>query len=262
MPLSIDDPDESMIWRIGTNSFELADHVEWEPHTHPQQHELLWGSRGTLTAETEHGHFAIPGTLGLWIPAGVEHRVSGSPGTSFRCSFIDGDIDDVPTTTTAVAMPEVLRSVLDRLEAPPYLAAGPRIHAEEFALSLLEPVEVSTIDLPFPLDARTRLIADTILADPTDDRTIEDWGRHVGASARNLSRLFVAETGMSFTAWRTRARMRRAIEWLAADHPVSLVSRRSGYSSPSAFVQAFRRELGRTPGEFASIRAEATRKSA
>lgn len=262
MSATIDDPDALMVWRIGTNTFELSDRVEWDTHSHPHQHELLWGSRGTLTAETEDGFFAIPGTLGLWIPAGMDHRVIGTPGTSFRCTFIDAAVSPIASTTTAVAIPDVVRAVLDRLEAPPYLSAAPRLHAEELALSLLEPVEVSTVDLPAPIDARTRLIADALLANPADDRTIEDWGRHVGASARNLSRLFVAETGLSFTAWRTRARMRRAIEWLAADHPVSLVSRRCGYSSPSAFVQAFRRELGRTPGEFATVRSEAARKSA
>ncbi|WP_120493637.1 helix-turn-helix transcriptional regulator [Microbacterium phyllosphaerae] len=262
MSLTGQHPDESVTWRIGTHSFELADHVEWDAHSHDDQHELLWGTRGALTAETDDGYFAIPGSLGLWIPAGVTHRVVAAAGTTFRCTFIDADIHPIASRTTAVAIPEVVRAVLDRLEAPPYLSASPRVHAEELALSLLEPVEVSTIDLPLPLDMRTRLVAEALLSDPADDRSIEDWGRHVGASARNLSRLFVAETGLSFSTWRTRARMRRAIEWLAADHTVAHVSRRSGYATPSAFVQAFRRELGRTPGEFASVRNEATKKSA
>ncbi|WP_431072561.1 AraC family transcriptional regulator [Microbacterium phyllosphaerae] len=262
MSLTGQHPDESAVWRIGTHSFELADHVEWDAHSHDDQHELLWGTRGALTAETDDGYFAIPGSLGLWIPAGVTHRVVAAAGTAFRCTFIDADIHPIAARTTAVAIPEVVRAVLDRLEAPPYLSASPRVHAEELALSLLEPVEVSTIDLPLPLDMRTRLVAQALLSDPADDRSIEDWGRHVGASARNLSRLFVAETGLSFSTWRTRARMRRAIEWLAADHTVAHVSRRSGYATPSAFVQAFRRELGRTPGEFASVRSEAIKKSA
>lgn len=249
-------------WRIDTNSFDLAEHVEWESHAHDDRHELLWGARGTLTAETVDGYFAIPGSLGLWIPAGTEHRVVGAAGTTFRCTFIDADLPSIAPGTTAVAIPEVVRVVLERLEAAPYLPPGPRLHAEELTLSLLEPVEVSTIDLPLPLDPRPLQIARALLTDPSDDRSIEDWGRHVGASARNLSRLFVAETGLSFSTWRTRARMRRAIEWLAADHTVAYVSRRTGYSTPSAFVQAFRRELGRTPGEFASLRSESTRKSA
>ncbi|MEX0195292.1 helix-turn-helix domain-containing protein [Microbacterium sp. LMI13-1-1.1] len=255
-------PTESVIWRIDTNSFALSDHIEWSAHSHEDRHELLWGARGGLTAETDDGYFAVPGSLGLWIPAGVTHRVVAAAGTAFRCTFIAADIPPIATRTTAVAMPEVVRAVLDRLEAPPYLSAAPRIHAEELALSLLEPVEVSTIDIPLPRDTRTRLVAEALLSDPSDDRSLEDWGRHVGASARNLSRLFVAETGMSFSTWRTRARMRRAIEWLAADHTVAYVSRRSGYATPSAFVQAFRRELGRTPGEFASIRGDAAKKSA
>lgn len=255
-------PTESVIWRIDTNSFALSDHIEWSAHSHEDRHELLWGARGGLTAETDDGYFAVPGSLGLWIPAGVTHRVVAAAGTAFRCTFIAADIPPIATRTTAVAMPEVVRAVLDRLEAPPYLSAAPRIHAEELALSLLEPVEVSTIDIPLPRDTRTRLVAEALLSDPSDDRSLEDWGRHVGASARNLSRLFVAETGMSFSTWRTRARMRRAIEWLAADHTVAYVSRRSGYATPSAFVQAFRRELGCTPGEFASVRNEAMKKSA
>lgn len=258
----IGDAPESIAWRIDTSSFALSDHVSWESHTHADRHELLWGTRGALTAETADGYFAIPGSLGLWIPAGTEHRVVAAAGTTFRCTFIDAELPSIATGTTAVAIPEVVRVILERLEAAPYLRPSPRLHAEELTLSLLEPVEVSTIDLPLPLDMRTRAVAQALLSDPADDRSIEDWGRHVGASARNLSRLFVAETGLSFSTWRTRARMRRAIEWLAADHTVAYVSRRSGYSTPSAFVQAFRRELGRTPGEFASVRSESGKKSA
>ena len=255
-------PDDPERWRIDTNGFELHDSVEWESHVHPDQHELLWGTHGALTAETDHGYFAVPGTLGVWIPAGTAHRVAAAAGTRFRCTYIDADVTPISTMTTAVAMPEVLRSLLDRLEAAPHLSPGPRRHAEELVLALLEPVVISTIDLPLPLDPRTRLVAEALLSDPADDRSIEDWGRRVGSSPRNLTRLFVAETGMSFSTWRTRARMRRAIEWLAADHTVASVSRRSGYATPSAFVQAFRRELGRTPGEFASARIDATQKSA
>ena len=262
MSQSGQDLDAQPRWRIGTNAFALADTVEWEPHAHPDHHELLWGTRGALTAETDHGYFAIPGTLGLWIPAGVTHRVIAAAGTTFRCTYVDSDVNAVGTTTTAVAMPEVVRVLLDRLEASPYLARTPRLHAEELALNLLEPVESATVDLPLPLDPRTRQVAEGLLSDPADDRSIEDWGRHVGASGRNLSRLFVIETGMSISTWRTRARMRKAIEWLAADHTVASVSRRSGYATPSAFVQAFRRELGRTPGEFASARHDSGRKSA
>lgn len=150
--MSLIEPDpEPIIWRIDTNSFDLAEHVEWERHSHADRHELLWATRGTLTAETADGYFAIPGSLGLWIPAGTEHRVIGAAGTTFRCTFIDAGLPSIAPSTTAVAIPEVVRVVLERLEATTYLVPTPRLHAEELTLILLEPVEVSTIDLPLPV---------------------------------------------------------------------------------------------------------------
>ncbi|QNG18327.1 helix-turn-helix transcriptional regulator [Rhodococcus triatomae] len=226
--------------------------VEWEPHAHATYHELVWGCKGALTVETDEGYFAIPSGLGLWIPAGVRHRVVAAAGTAFRCTFVVVEVTAVAPTVTAVFLPEVVRAVLERLEANPVLAAASRIHAEELAFDLLEPVEIATVDLPFPSDGRTRAVAEAILADPADNRAIDEWGRVVGSSPRNLSRLFSADTGLSFAQWRTRARMRRAVEWLAAGQSVSGVARRVGYATPSAFVQAFRREIGLTPGEFAS----------
>ena len=241
-------------WRIGTNQFSVDDRVEWEPHVHVEFHELVWGCSGALTVETDEGYFAIPGALGLWIPAGVSHRVIAAAGTAFRCTFVGQVVDVVAATVTAVAIPDVVRALLERLEASPHLAATSRVHAEELVFELLDPVEVATIDLPLPADSRTRAVADALLADPADSRSLDDWGRTVGSSARNLSRLFSAETGLSFARWRTRARLRRSIEWLAANESVTSVARRAGYATPSAFVQAFRREIGLTPGEFASGR--------
>jgi AraC-like DNA-binding protein len=254
--------EDEVEWRIDTREFRVPDRVEWESHVHPDRHELLWGSRGVLTADTDDGYFAVPSALGLWIPAGVAHRVAASRGTAFRCTYVDLDAVRERTRTAAVAMPTVVRALLDRLNDPPYLAAGPRKHAEELVLALLSPVELAPVDLPLPSDGRTRQVAESILLDPADGRGIGEWGRFVGASPRNLSRLFRVETGMGFSAWRTRARMRRAVEWLAADQPVASVSRRAGYATPSAFVQAFRREIGVTPGEFAAGRGRSDEDSA
>lgn len=245
-------------WRIGTNQFSVEDRVEWESHVHLEFHELLWGCSGALTVETDEGFFAIPGVLGLWIPAGVSHRVIAAAGTTFRCTFVAHVVDAVDTAVTAVAIPDVVRALLDRLEASPRLTETPRAHAEELVLELLDPIEIATIDLPLPADGRTRAVAEALLADPADSRGLDDWGRIVGSSPRNLSRLFTAETGLSFARWRTRARLRRSIEWLAANESVTSVARRSGYATPSAFVQAFRREIGLTPGEFASGRPAAS----
>nr|WP_237534398.1 helix-turn-helix domain-containing protein [Streptomyces sp. SID3343] len=58
---------------------------------------------------------------------------------------------------------------------------------------------------------------------------------------------------MSFVQWRIQTRMRAALTYLAAGLPVSVVGRRVGYDSPSAFVAVFRRVTGRTPGHYVGL---------
>ena len=75
------------------------------------------------------------------------------------------------------------------------------------------------------------------------------WAREVGAGGRTLSRLFAAETGVSFGRWRTRLRVRAALELPATGEPVAVVGRQVGYGTTSAFIAAFRREVGVIPAQ-------------
>ena len=101
-----------------------------------------------------------------------------------------------------------------------------------------------------PRRVRARRVAEGIAADPAVARPLAEWGREVGASARTLARLFVSETGMTFGRWRTVARLAASLPMLAAGVPAGTVARRVGYASQSAFVAAFRREVGTTPGAY------------
>ena len=125
-----------------------------------------------------------------------------------------------------------------------------RARAEAVLVDLLQPVAMATIDVRWPTDDRARQVADRLAASPADGRTLAEWGRDVGASERTLARAFVAETGVSFGRWRTLVRIQAALTALARGEPVGNVARRVGYDSDSAFVQAFRRETGVTPGPY------------
>jgi AraC-like DNA-binding protein len=48
----------------------------------------------------------------------------------------------------------------------------------------------------------------------------------------------------------TRLRIASALPRLAAGRPVSRVAAEVGYATPSAFVAAFRRTVGSTPGRY------------
>jgi AraC-like DNA-binding protein len=109
---------------------------------------------------------------------------------------------------------------------------------------------VTTIEVRLPAAPTARRVAEALRADPADRRTLREWGREVGASERTLARGFAAGTGLPFGRWRTRLRMQAALSLLAAGQPVSRAAARVGYDTASAFVAAFRRETGQTPGAF------------
>jgi AraC-like DNA-binding protein len=93
-------------------------------------------------------------------------------------------------------------------------------------------------------------ITTALRADPADDRTLDIWARAAGASSRTLTRLFLAETGMTFRQWQRQARLLAGLVRLADGQPVTVVALEVGYASPSAFIAMFRRALGTTPGQY------------
>jgi AraC-like DNA-binding protein len=117
----------------------------------------------------------------------------------------------------------------------------------------LDQAEDSATFIPLPQEPRCRRAADLVLADPTGTHDIETLAREVGASARTLSRLFSAETELSFKSWCQRARIAAAIERLSTDANVSVkqLAADLGYASVPAFSHAFRQVTGKTPTEFA-----------
>lgn len=242
--------------RIATTHFRLDHPGVWEAHHHGC-HELLWGTEGTLTVETDDGLFVVPATLGLWIPAGVTHAVRSASRTGFSCTYLSapggGLRPGLDERIRVVDVPPVIRELLLLLRTPE-LTPRSRACAEELLLGLIAPVDARDISLPMPDDARLTAICQRLLAEPADSRSLREWGREVGGSARNLSRLFAREAGMTFEQWRIQARMRVAVGLLTSGTPVNAVARAVGYTTPSSFVQSFRRVMGHTPGRYAQPR--------
>lgn len=245
----------SQDYGVYTGYFECATPATWTEHVH-DTHELLWGARGVLTVEAGGGFFAVPATLGLWIPAGVVHAVKSTQGTDFYCSHISTQLapqlaPQLTSRTVAVTVPTAAQELLRHMSNFD-MDDSIRKRSEQVVLGLLDVVDARPMLLPMPSDPRLGLIARALLDDPALDRSLEEWSVHVSISVRNLSRLFHKETGMTFAQWRIHARVRVALGLLAAGYPVSSVSRRVGYNNPSAFVQVFRKVMGHTPGWYVS----------
>lgn len=231
-------------------SFDMHHGDCFDAHRHPV-HQLAWAASGVLTVQIGDRSWILPPTLALWIPANVWHSTSATKATLMRSVYIAVDDAVDWTEPTVVSVSPLLRDVIEYLGEPDVPVAARR-RAEAFIVDLLQPVTVTTMSVPMPTDDRALAVATALVDEPADQRTLEELGRDVGASVRTLSRLFVAETGMSFAEWRTHARLRAALALLAGGGSISSVARAVGYSTPSAFVAAFHRVTGQTPGAYFS----------
>ncbi|WEJ08662.1 helix-turn-helix domain-containing protein (plasmid) [Sinorhizobium sp. K101] len=101
--------------------------------------------------------------------------------------------------------------------------------------------------LPWPRNAPLTVLCEALYLDPTDDRSPQEWGLALNISPRTLARRFKTELGMSLRSWRRRLRLFRSIEPLGGGLGVTQVAIELGYGSTSAFVYAFRTEMGSSP---------------
>ncbi|WP_459009558.1 AraC family transcriptional regulator [Streptomyces aculeolatus] len=231
-------------------SHSMLPGTRFHRHTHPT-HQLAWASGGTLTVAAGSGTWVLPSTRALWVPAGVPHEVTSASHSTMMSLYLS----TVPGTMSSwtgprpVAVSPLLAELI-RYLGDPALGTDRRDRGEALVLDLLEPVTATTLDTPLPTDPRACEVAQALLNDPACQYSLDAWGRRVGASGRTLARLFLSGTGMPFGRWRTLVRLQAALPALAAGEPLSRVSRAVGYETVSAFVAAFRRETGVTPGTY------------
>ncbi|MER5949876.1 AraC family transcriptional regulator [Streptomyces sp. NPDC001904] len=222
--------------------------TEWAPHSHPV-HELVWVRGGTLTSRVEDRVLTVSEGHGLWMPAGVAHGGRATAGARFHDAFFaPGRTPFAFREPTAIAMTPLLESLLTHLSRTD-LDAAARARAESVVFDVLRPSE-RQFALQLPNDIRIDAIAEALLDDPGDGRSLEDWSVELGVSDRTITRAFRHATGLSFAQWRQMLRAHRALTLLSEGFDVMTVSEVLGYAQPSTFIAAFRRSMGTTPGAF------------
>lgn len=247
---------------IAVESHSVAVATEWEPHVHTA-HELVWVRHGTLTARVGAQVFTVSEGFGLWLPAGQVHAGRLTAGVELYDAFFapgqnppgqtpPGQTPPGLDTTTVVAMVPVLQALLVHL-ARLDLDPAARARAEAVVLDVLEPSD-RQLAVRLPADDRVDTIVEALLADPADERSLDEWARSSGTSARTITRVFRARTGLSFAQWRQAVRVHRSLELLGAGLAVQDVADELGYAHPGTFIDAFRRVMGTTPGVFVADR--------
>lgn len=234
-----------------TRTQRLAAGGEIEAHRH-DDHQIVYAGRGVLTVTTSAGSWVAPANRAIWVPAGTVHAHQAHGELALHLVGLPLPEDPLHLDTpTVLAVSPLLRELIITCTATEDDNSPQRTRLRAVLLDQLRISVQQPLHLPTPSSPLLRTVCDLLRADPSDNRTLAALGREVGASDRTLSRLFSKDLGMTFPQWRTQLRLHRALVLLAEQTPVTEVAHRCGWSSPSAFIDVFRRAFGHTPGTHA-----------
>jgi AraC-like DNA-binding protein len=234
--------------------------------THPDgtklhRHDHSWGqlafcSSGVMQVVSDAAAWLSPPTRAIWLPAGVAHEIVMKGEVATRFLYICPELAaPLPSQPEVLEVAPLLRELILHILKIRMLHPG-RPEQDRLARLLIDLLtQARRIDLvlPLPGDRRARALAERLQEAPADPASLADLARGAGASLRTLQRLFPAETGLTLEAWRQKARLIWSITRLSSGASVSAAAFDCGYDSPSAFITAFKRQFGVTPGRYAAL---------
>ena len=210
-------------------------------------HQLYWSPDGSLTAQHGSSTSFAGSTEAVWAQRAVTHAVHAPE----RQLVFRVCLREVPPALTglrfgAVSISPEAGRLITELATPGYAEADALAARSRIMTGLGTTVR----DLTGPHTEGPGFalrVARELAQDPRDPTQLDEWATRLHISPKTLQRDFHREFGKSFTVWRTHLRL-RAAQVLLDTHPVAEVAHRVGYSSPSAFIAAFTRAYGNTPG--------------
>lgn len=218
-------------------------------HSH-RWNQLVYAVSGVLTVSTDGASFVITPDQAVWLPTGVPHRVGSLLGAEFRSLWIEDEAGTgLPTMPTVFSVSPLLQALI--IEAAQIEGRDdPDGYAGRVTALILDQLRRAPplpAALPWARQGPLTGLCEALYLDPADSRSPEDWARELGMSPRTLARRFDADLGMSLRSWRRRLRLFRSVELLGGGLGVTQVAMELGYGSTSAFVYAFRTEMGSSP---------------
>jgi AraC-like DNA-binding protein len=219
-------------------------------HTH-RWNQLVYAISGVLTVTVEGSCFVIPSEQAAWVPTGTRHRVGSLLGAEFRSLWLNDEIcSGIAADCVVFSVSPLLRALIveaAQLQDEQDDDAGYAGRVIHLIVDQLRRAEALQAALPWPRQGPVVMLCEALYAEPADQRGPEEWGADLGLSARTLTRRFNDEVGMPLSQWRRRLRLIKAVEMLGGGCSVTQTALDLGYGSPSAFIYAFRQEMGMSP---------------
>ena len=219
-------------------------------------HYLLYALSGALALEADGMRWSLPPARAALIAANHPILVS-LPQKVVACSalFAPGFAPNPTAPLTVFDMSSLARELLLSLRViaaetilNPYATSlFQALIAEVWRLAL----QPSPVAMPLPTSETLKRALAITEQRLDQDLQFENLAREVATTTRSLARHFMAELGMTWSQMRQRLRLLTAIELMAKEElTLTEIAVSVGFASQSAFSDAFRKFVGKTPATY------------
>lgn len=233
---------------------QMPKNATYPHHSHPWG-ELVYSYSGLMEISLNDGHYLAPPQYAVWLPPGVEHRGLNRHAAVHCSLYVDRALcAPLPDRTTALEVSPLLRSMLEHLRATKDgdPSVPERLRFLQVVVDIVAAAPRVGTYLPWSTDALLEPILTRLQENPSDNRSLAEYGRLANTTERTLIRRCLRDLGMPFSEWKQRLRVVKAMPLLEANKTVEHISAKLGYSNASAFIAMFRRMTGVTPDEYRS----------
>ncbi|WP_295898891.1 AraC family transcriptional regulator [uncultured Vibrio sp.] len=221
-------------------------------HFHPW-HQIVFPLTGLLQSEIATKSIIVPHNGMLYIPANTTHKSVAVTDTQFFAIYLNPEHSvSYSKRAKSCAVTPLTKQMLLQL-----LSSDLERYTEQMETNLLSVLrdqislsETYEIPLLIPTDRRLNAIFEQLQRYPDLSLTLPEWANKVGASERTLSRVCAKEFNQSFSLWRQNVRLVLSLQMLEAQDSIQNIAIELGYTSDSAYIQAFKRVFGQTPNRY------------
>jgi len=246
-------PTAIVIPEISASGVEHGAGVELAAHRHDLG-QISVVLRGTLAVTSDEGWWVVPPGMAIWIPPQLAHGARYSESSSLIHLHLSRALtSSLPGNCVSVVATDFLRALAfeaKRLNSEAPQSDAINLVARLVVMQLALPRPGPRLYLPHGHDRRLQQATAILRSAPGDNFTLDELAYQVHTSGRTLARLFVSETGMSFTRWRDYLKIINAIDRLARQRSITQTALELGYKSTSSFTTLFTRLVGLPPKRY------------
>ncbi len=221
-------------------------------HDHPWG-QLVYGTSGVMAVTANSKVWFVPPTRAVWLPPLRDHSIAMQGDVNMRTLYLAPSwAATLMKEVTALEVSALLRELILHIHDLEMLSDGVAKHDRlaKVLVDVIADAPAGKLFLSMPMDSRAFSAAEWIQVNPGSRLQLNVVAKQHGCSLRTLQRLFVKETGLTLEAWRQKTRLIFSVSLISSGTNVTQAALECGYDSLSAFIAAFKKQFGVTPGRY------------